>query len=445
MLRENARVLSLLRFFFDMLCVGLSFVFAWYIKFVWDIFPKEPHLPFEEYAVLLYTGLVCFALLQYFSAMYESRRLGGISREIFGCFKNSAIVLAIMLVMLFFLKKSDYSRVFTLIFVVFMFIFTAIQRVLVKGALRALRRLGYNVKHLVVVGDGPKTQDFINSVKVHRDMGYEIFEVLESYDGLEKLLKDNPVDEVIISLEDAKSQYIPRIINICEYCGVKASIIPSYIQYAPSRPKTDSIDDIILINTRYIPLDNMFYSFIKRLFDFLLSLMGIIILSPVLLAIAIMVKLSSKGGILFCQERVGFNGEAFTIYKFRTMKSETDNKGWTVKGDVRVTKIGKFLRKSNLDELPQLFNVLKGDMSLIGPRPEQVHFVEKFRDEIPKYMLKHRVRPGMTGWAQVNGLRGDTSIEERIKKDLYYIENWSPVLDFKILFKTFFGGNKNAY
>ena len=226
---------------------------------------------------------------------------------------------------------------------------------------------------------------------------------------------------------------------------VKASIIPSYTKYAPSKPKTDSIDDIILINTRYIPLDNIFYSSIKRIIDIILSLAGIIISSPLLLGIAIGIKATSKGKVLFCQERVGFNSQNFTIYKFRTMKSNTSNDGWTVKNDDRVTKLGKFLRKSNLDELPQLFNVLKGDMSLVGPRPEQVHFVEKFRDEIPKYMLKHRVRPGITGWAQVNGLRGDTSIEERIKKDLYYIENWSLSLDVKICIMTLFKGNKNAY
>jgi len=445
MLRENARVLSLLRFFFDMLCVSVGFIVAWYIKFVSDIFPQELHLPFDEYAKLLYVGLFSFGILQYFSAMYESQRLGSVGKETLNCFKNSCIVLAIMLAILFFLKKSDYSRVFTLIFVVFIFVFTSLQRIAVKGILRLFRKLGYNRKFFVVVGNGPKTEDFINSVKRNRDMGYEIFNVLEDYENLESLLSDNPVDEVIISLEDARSGDIPKIINICEYCGVKSSIIPSYIQYAPSRPKTDSIDDIILINTRHIPLDNFFYNFIKRFFDIFISLVLIVVLFPVLAIVALSVKLTSKGKVLFSQERVGFNSKVFTIYKFRTMKSETANDGWTVKGDKRVTKAGKLLRKTNLDELPQLFNVLKGDMSLIGPRPEQVHFVEKFREKIPKYMLKHRVRPGITGWAQVNGLRGDTSIEERIKKDLFYIENWSLGLDVKILFMTVFKGNKNAY
>lgn len=445
MLKENARVLTLLRFCFDMLCVAISFIFAWYIKFEWNIFPKEPHLPLREYAVLLYAGLIFFALMQYFSSMYESRRMGGILNEIKICFKNSLIVLAIILAGLFFFKKSDYSRVFTFVFVMLMFVFTSIQRITVKGVLRAFRHLGYNIKHLVVVGRGPKTQDFINAIKVHRDMGYEIFDVIESYKNLEEILDKNAIDEVVISLSDSEASEIPKIINICEYCGVKASIIPSYTQYAPSKPKTDSIDDIILINTRYIPLDNIFYSSLKRVIDIVLSLAGIIIASPLLIGIAIAIKATSRGKILFCQERVGFNSQNFTIYKFRTMRSNTSNDGWTVKNDNRVTELGKFLRKSNLDELPQLFNVLKGDMSLVGPRPEQVHFVEKFRDEIPKYMLKHRVRPGITGWAQVNGLRGDTSIEERIKKDLYYIENWSLTLDIKICIMTLFNGNKNAY
>ena len=445
MLKENARVLTLLRFCFDMLCVALSFICAWYIKFEWNIFVKEPHLPLKEYSVLLYAGLIIFALMQYFSSMYESRRMGGALSEIKICFKNSLVVLAVILAGLFFFKKADYSRVFTFVFVMLIFIFTSVQRMIVKGVLRAFRYFGYNIKHLVVVGKGPKTQDFINAIKLHRDMGYEIFDVIESYKNLEEILDKNAIDEVVISLSDSESSEIPKIINICEYCGVKASIIPSYTKYAPSKPKTDSIDDIILINTRYIPLDNIFYSSIKRIIDIILSLAGIIISSPLLLGIAIGIKATSKGKVLFCQERVGFNSQNFTIYKFRTMKSNTSNDGWTVKNDDRVTKLGKFLRKSNLDELPQLFNVLKGDMSLVGPRPEQVHFVEKFRDEIPKYMLKHRVRPGITGWAQVNGLRGDTSIEERIKKDLYYIENWSLSLDVKICIMTLFKGNKNAY
>ena len=181
------------------------------------------------------------------------------------------------------------------------------------------------------------------------------------------------------------------------------------------------------------------------------SLFGLIIASPVMLVAAIAVKLTSKGPVIFCQERVGLHNKPYKMYKFRTMYTPEDkeegDKGWTVKDDPRVTKVGRFLRKTSIDELPQLFNVLVGQMSLVGPRPERTMFVEQFRETIPRYMVKHQVRPGMTGWAQINGLRGDTSIEKRIECDLYYIENWTMGLDFKILFLTIFKGfvNENAY
>ena len=190
--------------------------------------------------------------------------------------------------------------------------------------------------------------------------------------------------------------------------------------------------------------------YIKRLLDILLSGCALIVLSPVLLIVAILVRFKLGSPVIFCQERPGKNEKIFKMYKFRSMavqKPSEEKNAWTTKNDPRVTPVGKFIRKTSIDELPQLWNILKGDMSLVGPRPERPHFVEKFREEIPRYMVKHQVRPGLTGWAQVNGYRGDTSITKRIEYDLYYIENWSLGLDFKIIFLTFFKGfvNKNAY
>ena len=184
--------------------------------------------------------------------------------------------------------------------------------------------------------------------------------------------------------------------------------------------------------------------------DLVGAIICIIVFSPVMLLSALLVKTTSDGPLIFKQERVGLHNKPFYMYKFRTMYVQTEEeeqKGWTTKGDPRITKVGRFLRKTSLDEFPQLFNVLKGDMSLVGPRPERPQYVEKFREEIPRYMIKHQVRPGMTGWAQVNGYRGDTSIRKRIEHDLYYIENWTLGLDIKILFLTVFRGfiNKNAY
>lgn len=205
-----------------------------------------------------------------------------------------------------------------------------------------------------------------------------------------------------------------------------------------------------VINIRYVPLTNTLNWVAKRTVDIIGSTLGIILSSPIMIAAAIAVKCSGDGPVIFKQERVGLHNKTFKMYKFRTMemqKPSAEQKGWTVKDDPRVTKVGKILRKTSLDELPQLFNILMGEMSLVGPRPERPQFVDKFKEEIPRYMIKHQVRPGLTGWAQINGYRGDTSIRKRIEYDLYYIENWSMAFDIRIMFLTIFKGfiNKNAY
>ena len=218
----------------------------------------------------------------------------------------------------------------------------------------------------------------------------------------------------------------------------------------PTRPYTEDLMGLPVINIRYVPLTNTGNILIKRIMDVTGALFGIIITSPIMLLAAILVKCSSPGPVIFRQERVGLHNKPFDMYKFRSMEIQSpssEKRAWTVRDDPRVTGIGKILRRTSLDELPQLFNILKGDMSLVGPRPERPHFVEKFKEEIPRYMVKHQVRPGLTGWAQVNGLRGNTSIRKRIEYDIYYIENWTIGFDIKIILLTFFTGfiNKNAY
>ena len=205
-----------------------------------------------------------------------------------------------------------------------------------------------------------------------------------------------------------------------------------------------------MVNIRHVPLNNMLNRIVKRTMDIFGSLFAIILFSPVMLGVVLIIKFTDPGPLIFKQERIGLKNKPFYMYKFRSMimqKESDEEKGWTRKDDPRVTPIGHFIRRTSIDELPQLFNILKGDMSLVGPRPERPQFVEKFKEEIPRYMIKHQVRPGLTGWAQINGFRGDTSIRKRIECDLYYIENWTLGLDLKIIVLTFFKGfiNKNAY
>ncbi|MDE7260692.1 MAG: exopolysaccharide biosynthesis polyprenyl glycosylphosphotransferase, partial [Oscillospiraceae bacterium] len=235
--------------------------------------------------------------------------------------------------------------------------------------------------------------------------------------------------------------WLPQIISACELNGTKLSIIPFYAQYISSNPNFDNLDGIPLMNIRSIPLDNLACAFCKRAMDIIGSLLLIIITSPVMLLCAVGVKLSSPGPVIFCQKRIGRNKKPFYMYKFRSMQiNDGQDTRWSSNQDNRKTRFGAFIRKCSLDELPQFFNVLKGDMSLVGPRPEIPFFVEQFKDEIPLYMVKHQVRPGITGWAQVNGLRGDTSIKARIEHDIYYIEHWSLWFDIEILLTTVFKG-----
>jgi Undecaprenyl-phosphate glucose phosphotransferase len=329
-----------------------------------------------------------------------------------------------------------------------------------------MRTKGYNIKHVLLVGYSRAAEEYIDKIRANPEWGYEIYGILDDtvpttavykgvrviggVDNLEPMLAANELDEVSITLSLSDYDMLESIVKLCEKSGVHTCFIPDYNSVIPSRPYFEDLDGLAVVNIRRVPLTNTGNKFIKRIIDIVGAIVAIVVFSPIMLLAAIGVKATSRGPLIFKQERVGLHNKPFKMYKFRSMEvqSEADErKGWTTKNDPRVTKIGKILRKTSIDELPQFFNVLKGDMSLIGPRPERPLFVEKFKEEIPRYMIKHQVRPGITGWAQVNGYRGDSSIKKRIEYDLYYIENWSMALDFKILFLTFFKGfvNKNAY
>ena len=273
-------------------------------------------------------------------------------------------------------------------------------------------------------------------------------QVIGEISRLDDILLENELDEIAITLGIAEYAKLEKIVAICEKSGVHTKFIPDYNNFIPTRPYTEDLLGLPVINIRHVPLNGGFNKFIKRFTDIVGSFLLIILFSPIMLAVALAVKVSSKGPVIYKQERVGLHNRNFVMYKFRSMKiNRCDELHFTTQNDDRTTRTGKFIRKCSLDELPQLFNVLKGDMSLVGPRPERPEFVEQFKEQIPRYMIKHQVRPGMTGWAQINGYRGNTSIQKRIEYDLYYIENWTLWFDIAILFQTIFKGfvNKNAF
>lgn len=345
---------------------------------------------------------------------------------------------------------------------------TIVYRYTVKIMLRSLRHKGYNKQFIIILGAGTLGKRFYENLRNYPEMGYEVIgflddraewdfieekryePILGTLNELERVLNDKLIDEVIVALPLDAHHKFPDIIETCEKAGVRTLIIPDFFDYLPSRPYFDNFAGMPMINVRDIPLDVLRNRVLKRAFDIAFSLVAIIITLPVMLVITIGLKLTSPGPIIFRQERVGLNRRHFMMYKFRSMKVSKQNTSdtvWTTENDPRRTRFGSFLRKTSLDELPQFFNVLFGHMSVVGPRPERPYFVEQFKEEIPKYMVKHHVRPGITGWAQSNGLRGDTSIEERIRYDIFYIENWSLLFDIKIIWKTIMNGfiNKNAY
>ena len=279
---------------------------------------------------------------------------------------------------------------------------------------------------------------------------YKGVKVLGTIGNLEYILPENKLDEIAISLSLTDYSNLEKIVAMCEKSGVHTKFIPDYNSLFPSNPYTEDLMGLPVINIRNVPLSNMGNWMAKRAFDVFFSILAIIISSPVMLITVIAIKATSKGPIIYKQERIGLHNKPFLMYKFRTMYVQdvsSEEKCWTTKDDPRVTKCGHWMRKSSIDELPQFFNVLKGDMSVVGPRPERPQFVDKFKEEIPRYMVKHQVRPGLTGWAQISGYRGDTSIRKRIECDIYYIENWTFGFDMKIIFQTVFKvfRDKNAY
>ena len=302
--------------------------------------------------------------------------------------------------------------------------------------------------NLVVIVDNNNLQ--IDGAITEVNSPYPIDKKFEAFNFHVINIDANDLDEIVITLSIEEYGKLEKIVAKCEKCGIHTKFIPDYNNIIPTRAYIEDVQGLPVINIRRVPLSGLFNRFIKRFADIVLAVLALIIFSPIMLIVAVLVKTTSKGPVIYKQERVGLHNKTFKMYKFRSMIDScdgSDKKKWTTQDDPRVTKVGKFIRKTSLDELPQFVNVIKGDMSIVGPRPERPYYVDKFKEEIPRYMIKHQVRPGITGWAQVNGYRGDTSIYKRIECDLYYIENWTVLFDIKILFFTVFKGfiNKNAY
>ena len=454
MIRENQQLFNRLNVLSDGILIYLMLPVAYWIRFY--VMPNGiVSVPLSGFLRL---GVV-FTLVQLFTyaafQLYQSSRKTRIRDELIRLLEASLLDAMLLLSYLFVGGEDNYSRWTLALFFAMSVFLLAVKRVVVRKTLRAIRRRGKNLKTVVIVGSGHSAVRYLNELKNDTELGYETLgyaalqenggmsrtPYLGGLDRLKEILETLQPDEVVSAITPEEYGATPGIIDACEQAGVKLSIIPVYAEYMPARPQFDDLNGIPLLNIRRIPLDNFANAFIKRAGDILVSGLALIALSPLLLFCALGVKISSPGPVIFKQQRVGKHKKTFTMYKFRSMRvNDEQDRAWSKKTDDRRTRFGSFLRKYSLDELPQLVCVFLGTMSLIGPRPEIPHFVDQFKDSVPLYMVRHQVRPGMTGWAQINGLRGDTPIKERIEHDIFYIENWSILFDLRILLATVFRG-----
>ena len=476
MIKDNQKLLNKFMVIFDGLLVVAAFALSYFLKFsiysplvkMHFLVPKFGYFLFKEYASALWFIVPGYLILYNSCSLYDAKRSQGKRYEIWAILKSNIMGILFFIAVLFFMKISvKYSRWFIIYFFVVNTFLSVLFRMSLRLGLKYFRKKGLNLKHVIFVGYSDICERYIDQMLANPSWGYRIHGIVSDnknmgfeYRGIpviattselpELLSSHDDLDEIAITLSLNDYQKLEGIVNICEKSGVHTKFIPDYNRIIPTKPYIEDINGIAVVNIRKVPLSNWINMMIKRLIDIFGATFALLLFSIPMIIVAIIIKTTSPGPLIFSQIRVGLHNKPFKMYKFRSMCEQTEaseKKAWTVKDDPRVTPIGRFIRKTSIDELPQLFNVLKGEMSLIGPRPERPYFVEKFKEEIPRYMIKHQVRPGLTGWAQVNGYRGDTSIKKRIDCDLYYIENWSLGLDFKILIMTFITGfiNKNAY
>ena len=470
MIKDHQQEFNQFQVILDAIVIIISYGLAWLLMINGFVPTRGDPLRSEFYLMALLIVIPVYLLLYAVFQLYTPKRVQGRRLEFANICKANAIGLLMFTLVLYLISKNpfwyNFSRPMVLYFFVINIVLETVERNLIRLVLRSMRARGYNLKHILLVGYSRAAEGYIDRVKQNPEWGYHIAGILddqkalgEEYKGirvlgkiqdLQSILDMNVLDEIAITLSIDQFSDLGAIVAVCEKSGVHTKFIPDYNNIIPTRPYMEDLLGLPVIHIRHVPLTNGLNKFMKRTVDIFGAIVAIILFSPVMLVTAILVKVTSPGPVIFCQERVGLHNRPFKMYKFRSMEVQapSDEKSkWTTPHDPRVTPVGRFIRKTSIDEMPQFFNVLKGDMSLVGPRPERPFFVEKFKEEIPRYMVKHQVRPGLTGWAQVNGYRGDTSITKRIECDLYYIENWTLGLDFKILFLTIFKGfiNKNAY
>jgi Undecaprenyl-phosphate glucose phosphotransferase len=457
---------GLFRVFDAGIIVG-AWLISYWLRFQVPVFAVTKGMPsFASYAsmapLVAVLWFAVFAMLD----VYESPRMFGLGRELQRVLNAHGLALLLFVALTYAFDEYKYSRLVMAYFGLLSAAGLATFRLIVRGTLRAVRRRGHNLRHVLIAGEGPQVGALLQRFEQFPELGLRVRGVVtqqgtgrSSVDGvpvlgafaqIRQVMASEHIDEVLIALPWSQNDEVGRLLELLKDETIDVRLVPDVRAYATLGCEVEDFDGLPVVRINDSPLSSGWGALAKRLTDVLLSSIGLVVLTPVLAVIAVLIKITTGGPILYSQERMGLDGRTFRMLKFCSMSPDAESRTgavWARAGDTRCTAIGAVLRKTSLDELPQLWNVLCGDMSLVGPRPERPVFVQKFRHEVPHYMLRHKVKAGITGWAQVNGWRGNTSLNSRIECDLYYIQHWSYVLDLKILTLTLFKGfvNKNAY
>jgi Undecaprenyl-phosphate glucose phosphotransferase len=465
LIQERHRKTAGLYLFTDLAATLAAFLAAWLLRFEFEVIPVTKNVPeFGPYLQLVPFVLFLWPMVFYFHGLYQSRR--GRSRVDEVLTIGLAVLLATVLLSVVIAwyrppawpgshEYFTYSRAFVGLFALVDFVFVASSRMIVRSGLRRARSSGHNLQRILVVGAGLLGREITAKILAHRELGFEVVGFLDDDPGkqgtmicgvpvlgtlkqAEEIVGREPIDQVFITLPLEAHKKVMQLIELMARECVEIKLVPDILQYATLKAALEDLDGTPVINLSQVPLQG-WNSMVKRGMDLCIAAAAAVAVIPVFPVIALAIWIEDRGPIFYRQERMGLDGRSFMILKFRSMRvnaEATSGPVWAIKDDPRRTVVGGFLRQWSIDELPQIWNVLTGDMSVIGPRPERPTFVREFKHKIPRYMLRHRVKSGITGWAQVHGWRGNTSIKKRIQYDLYYIQNWSLSLDFKILWMT---------
>jgi exopolysaccharide biosynthesis polyprenyl glycosylphosphotransferase len=436
----------------DAIMAGLAFALAYWLRLQSEY---EQIAPFSDYWGMMLIHVTIVILVLFFYRLYHRQRATSHIDEFYAIFGAASVgtIVAIAFISLIFKNELDYPRLMMVYAWVLTILLVWLGRVVHARLQWSLQSRGFNEARLVIVGAGEVGRMILQKIRQSPGLGYTVVgfvddrnppsnvlgvDVLGTTNDLPRLIEAHRVDEVVIAMPEASHEEILSIITRCEREKVSIKVFPDVFQIMASEVSIGDLNGLPLLTVRDIALRGWRLA-LKRAVDILGSAVSLVIFSPIMMLVAILVKLDSPGSVFFAQERMGLDAKPFMMLKFRSMRRDAEAQTgpvWATEDDPRRTRIGTFMRRFSIDELPQLINVLIGDMSLVGPRPERPVFVEQFKKSIPRYSDRHKEKAGMTGWAQVNGLRGDTSVIERTKYDVWYIENWSILLDFKILLRT---------